>query len=101
MKITKSRAKLLAKKYKINTDIVPFDEFHFGLNVELEHGNKLSKLTNVTNNSLNMTTKIVIAHLLEDPRYYKYLKKMEEKRELYWSKHKKPCIFKEIQENNQ
>ena len=42
-----------------------------------------------------MTSKIALAHLIEDPKYYKYLVLMEQKREKYWSKKKKPNIFLE------
>lgn len=92
-KITKINAEKLAKKYKINLDIISIDEWKYGLEVELEHGHKLSKLTNITNDNLDMTAKIAIAHLIEDPRYYKYLKQIETRREKYWEKRKKPSIF--------
>jgi hypothetical protein len=93
MKFTKSEAAKLGHIYKINFDVVPFEEFIFGLNTELEHGDKLSKLTNVTNNNKHTTFAIVCAHLMEDPRYYHYLKIMEKKREKYWSTKTKPSIF--------
>ena len=93
MKITKLIAKNLAKKYKINLDVVDFNEFHFGLNVELEHGKKISKITNIINDNIDLVCRIVIAHLIEFPDYYKYLKKMEIKAEKYWKKHNKPNIF--------
>jgi hypothetical protein len=92
-KISKLNAEKLAKKYKINLDIISIDVWKFGLEVELEHGKKISKLTNITNDNLDMTSKIVISHLIEDPRYYRYLKQMETKREKYWEKKKKPNIF--------
>jgi hypothetical protein len=51
-----------------------------GIKVELEHGRclegKPSKL-NVTNDNLKKTTKIALAHLTEDFRYYTALEKME------------------------
>ena len=53
----------------------------------------MASWTNVTKNALDKTAKIAIAHLIEDPRYYKYLKKMEEKREEYWEIRNKPSIF--------
>lgn len=93
MRITKTVALKLAKKYKLDLEIVPLDEFTFGLNVELEHGKKLSKITNITNNNIDITCQIAIAHLMEDPRYYHYLKMMEAKRDKYWSTRKKPSIF--------
>lgn len=93
MKINKSTSIKLAKKYKINLDIIDIDEWHYGLNVELEHGSKLGKLTNITNNSLDMTCKIAISHLIESPRYYRFLRKLEEREDKYWSNKKKPNIF--------
>ena len=53
-------------------------EFMMGLNVELEHGT-ISPATNVTNDDLIMTAKIVLAHLNELPNYYTLLEEMEEK----------------------
>jgi hypothetical protein len=94
-KFTQKQAKELAKKYNINLDVIPLDEWHYGLNVELEHGSKLSKLTNITNDDKDMTLKITLCHLLENHQYYKYLKKMEEKLDKYWSTRKKPNIFLE------
>ena len=51
-----------------------------GINIELEHG-KTNPVTNVTNDSLILTTKIALAHLNEFPNYYNKeygLKKFEE-----------------------
>jgi hypothetical protein len=93
MYIKKSQAERLGKHFQINFEVVPFEEWHHGLNVELEHGSKFVSLTNVTNNALKQTAKIVMAHLIEDPRYYHYLKKMEDKRDKYWSTRTKPNIF--------
>jgi hypothetical protein len=73
--ITQLQAKQLGKYYNIDFDVVPFKEWHTGLNIELEHGSKLGRLTNVTKNTLKLTAKIALAHLIEDPRYYYYLKK--------------------------
>lgn len=95
MKINKTEAIKLARKYKIDLDVVPIEEWQYGLNVELEHGNKLSKLTNITKNNKNLTAVIAIAHILEDPEYYRHLKKMETRREKYWSTREKPDIFLE------
>ena len=95
MKISKTVALKLAKEFKINLEIVPLDQWKDGLNIELEHGKKVSKLTNITNDNLKMTATIALAHLIEDPKYYKFLVLMEQKREKYWSKKKKPSIFNE------
>jgi hypothetical protein len=64
-----------------------------GLNVELEHGKKFGLITNITNDNLNITAKIVIAHLTEFPDYYKRLLKLENSADKYWSTKKKPDIF--------
>ena len=95
MKINKPEAIKLARKYKIDLDVIPIEEWQYGLNVELEHGSKLSKLTNVTKNNKDITSKITICHLLENHQYYKYLKKMEEKMDKIWAKKNKPDIFLE------
>lgn len=95
MKINRPEAIKLARKYKIDLDVIPIEEWQYGLNVELEHGSKLSKITNVTKNNKDMTSKIVISHLLENHQYYKYLKKMEEKMDKIWAKKNKPDIFLE------
>ena len=77
MKITKAQANKLAKDFNLNLDVIDKDEWHYGLNVELEHGKKFGVITNITNDNLDMTTKIVIAHLTEFPDYYKRLLKLE------------------------
>jgi peroxiredoxin-like protein len=53
-----------------------FDEFRRGLEVELEHGKRISE-TNVTNDNEYMTGKIAWAHLHEIPDYYTRLDKIE------------------------
>lgn len=93
MKISKQLANIIGKKYHIDFDIVNFDEWHYGLNVELEHGTKLGSITNITNNDIDLTARIAIAHLIEGPDYYKRLYKMEKQMETYWSSRKKPKIF--------
>lgn len=93
MKITKANAKKMAKKFKINLNVIDVDEFHYGLNVELEHGKLFGSITNITNDNLDLTTKIVIAHLKEFPDYYKRLLKMEMMADKYWTNKIKPNIF--------
>jgi queuine/archaeosine tRNA-ribosyltransferase len=85
--ITKLQASNLGKKLKINYKVVPFNDWHNGLNIELEH-------SNITNGSQKLTAKIVIAHLNEFPDYYRYLKKMEIRREKFWKNKVKPSVFK-------
>jgi hypothetical protein len=93
MYITKKQTERLGKKFNIDFEIIYFDEWHDGLNIETEHGKKFGKCWNVTNNSLTDTAKIVVAHLIEDPRYYYFLNKQEKKRSEYWKTHTKPDIF--------
>lgn len=93
MKITKRVAKKIFKTLSLNSKVVSIDDFFYGLNVELEHGSKISELTNITGDDLNMTAMITVAHLSEFPDYYKRLKKMEEQAETYWKKRTKPNIF--------
>jgi len=54
--------------YKFNPD-----EFHMGMNVEMEH-------QDVTNGNVVKTAKIAAAHLTEKPNYYTLLKKYVEKK---------------------
>ena len=95
MKITKSIALKQAKKIKLDLDVIPLDIWTAALNIELEHGKKLGSFTNVTNDNINLTTKIAVAHLLESPNYYQKLIKLEQSLEKYWEKRKKPSIFKQ------
>lgn len=67
--ITKQQAVYIANKLNIKFDKFPFNDFLTGLNVELEHGT-VSPTTNVTNDSLEATAKIALAHLNELPNYY-------------------------------
>lgn len=55
----------------LNIDFSKFskEDFLTGLNIELEHG-KISLATNVTNDDLEKTAKIALAHLNEFPNYY-------------------------------
>jgi hypothetical protein len=93
MKITKSVAIKMAKKFNLNLNVIDIKYFTFGLNVELEHGKKLGKMVNITNNDLLLTAKIAIAHLMEFPDYYERLYKMENKAEKYWKNKNIPDIF--------
>jgi hypothetical protein len=93
IKISRSDAKKIGKFYNINFNIIDEKEWHYGLNVELEHGTKFGKITNITNNNIHLTAKIAIAHLIESPDYYKRLKKMEDSMDKYWKYKQKPSIF--------
>lgn len=91
--ITNRQALKMAKRFHIDLGVVHLHQFKQGLNTELEHGSKLGKITNITNDDLDKTARIVIAHLKEDPQYYMYLKPLEKRRELYWKHVRKPSIF--------
>ena len=71
--------KELGKKLNIDFKKIPIKEFKMGMKVELEHGSR-NKRTNVTNNDPVKTAKIALAHLEEDPHYYKKLSIMEKKK---------------------
>lgn len=62
----------------IQWDKEPFtvESFHIGLHVELEHGT-ISPITNVTDDCAYLTGRIAWAHLMESPKYYEMLAKME------------------------
>ncbi len=93
MKISKHSANIIGKKYNIDFNIVDPLEWHYGLNVELEHGSKLGSISNITNNNIDLTARIAIAHLIESPDYYRRLYKMESQMDHYWSTRNKPNIF--------
>lgn len=59
----------IANKLKISFDKFTPQELLTGINIELEHG-KVNPKTNVTNDDLELTTKIALAHLNEFPNYY-------------------------------
>lgn len=59
----------IANKLNIKFNEFSIKDFLTGLNIELEHG-KINPKTNVTNDDLEMTAKIALAHLYEYPNYY-------------------------------
>lgn len=86
-KFSKKQAEKVAKKIGIEFDKEEFTLscFHKGMNVEAEHGRvdlekpgKKDLDTNVTNDDLIKTGKIALAHLQEDPKYYKKLATIED-----------------------
>lgn len=64
-----SDALRIANKLNIKFDKFSLYDFLTGLNIELEHG-KINKDTNVTNDDLELTAKIALAHLNEFNDYY-------------------------------
>jgi len=93
VKIDNNNTRKIGDKLNIDYNIVPFEIFKYGLKVELEHGYKFKK-SNITNDDLIMTGKIVLAHLIEYPDYYQRLKIMEEEADKYWSNKYKPNPIK-------
>lgn len=59
----------IANKLEIEFDNFSIKDFLVGLNIELEHGT-INPRTNVTNDDLEMTAKIALAHLYEYNNYY-------------------------------
>ncbi len=59
----------IAHKLNIIFDKFSFDDLKEGIKIELEHGT-INPKTNVTNDDLELTMKIAIAHLNEFSNYY-------------------------------
>jgi hypothetical protein len=70
-KINTSTAHLLATLNNISLKETPLNEIRDGLNIEMEH-------KDVINGDITTLVKIVKAHLKENPRYYLYLKAVED-----------------------
>jgi hypothetical protein len=91
--LTDDVARSLGTRFRINYNVVPFNEWKRGLEIELEHGTRFGRITNVTDNNLILTAKIAIAHLIEYPDYYRRLQQLEDEAQKYWAKRPKPKIF--------
>lgn len=85
MQFTLDDAARIADAIGVEFDKFEFDieQFHLGLNVELEHGSRDPK-TNVTGDDPVITGKITLAHLNEFPDYYTRLDDLEEAAKLHW-----------------
>ena len=68
--------KRIGDQLNIDWNVIDINQFHMGLNVELEHGTKYPN-TNITNNDPVLTGKIALAHLNEVKDYYTKLKTVE------------------------
>ncbi len=82
----------VAKKLKVNLDVVSIDTLCIGVKIELEHG-RIHPRTNVSNNDLTKTIKIALAHIEEFPDYYDRLLRLEAQAERYWRGRRKPSIW--------
>ena len=92
MRIAKGKILKVAKKLKVNLDVVSLETLQIGTQIEMEHG-YINKRTNITNNDIEKTMKIALAHIYEYPDYYKRLLKMEKAAEKYWKGKRKKSIF--------
>lgn len=61
----------ISNKLKIKFDKFSVKDLLTGINIELEHG-IINPKTNITNNDLETTAKIALAHLNEYPNYYNH-----------------------------
>lgn len=59
----------ISNKLNIKFDKFSIKDLLNGINIELEHGT-INPDTNITNDNLEITTKIALAHLNEYPNYY-------------------------------
>ena len=66
---TEKDAIYISEKLGIRFDKFSLEDFLTGLNIELEHGT-ITPFTNVTDNDLEKTAKIALAHLYEFNDYY-------------------------------
>ena len=78
-----SEAKQIGEQLGVDWTKFDVNQFHSGMNVELEHGTVDSN-TNVTNDDALVTGKIALAHLNEFPDYYDRLEKMEKEADAFW-----------------
>jgi len=76
-------ARRIGKSLGLSWKKLDLNQFHMGLNVELEHG-KRNAFTNVTDNDEILTAKIALAHLSEFADYYTRLHKLEKEAEDDW-----------------
>ena len=74
--IQPNEARVILSKVNVEGMKIVLEDFHQGLEVELEHGTRFID-ANVTNNHPILTGKIVIAHLKESLDYYKLLEVAE------------------------
>ncbi len=81
---TADEAKKIGDAIGVDWSEINLEQVRLGLAVELEHGAR-DPQTNVTNDDLNLTGKIALAHLKEIPDYYTRLAKMEAEGEEEWA----------------
>lgn len=82
-KFSFDEAEAVGKELGISWESFEIEQFLEGLNVELEHGT-INPETNITNDDITMTGKIVIAHLNQYSDYYTRLESMKREADEYW-----------------
>lgn len=88
LKFDINEAKLLGTRLGLDFKTYSIEQFLEGLNHELEH-------SDITSGDPDLTAKIAIKHLEEDPQYYIKLSKIEKKNskpQIYYCKHIEPGI---------
>ena len=85
--ISTKEAERLGATLGVDWTKIPVEQFHRGLEVELEHGAH-DPDTNVTDDDMTVTGKIAWAHLKEFPDYYTRLDKLETEADAYWAAHR-------------
>lgn len=75
MKFSKEEVKDMGDQLNIDWNKYDLDQVYKGVGVELEHGTKGG--WNITDDNLEKTVKIALAHLKEIPDYYTRLDEME------------------------
>jgi len=81
--ISLRKARKIGNELGVDWDRIDLDQFHRGMEVELEHGRR-DPATDVTGDDLLLTGKIALAHLNEFPDYYTRLARMEEEARAFW-----------------
>ena len=74
--ISRESALCVGNVLRVNWEIVSVEELRRGMLVELEHGT-VDPRTDVTDDGLQKTAKIALAHFAEGPQYYELLEKLE------------------------
>src|SRR5665648_705954 len=74
----------LIKKYNIDLNNISIQTIKDGIDVELEHGYKAGLYMNVTNDDIDKTFKIAMAHIDEFPDYYERLERLEKEAKIFW-----------------
>lgn len=62
--------KVLANKNGIDLSQFDMSQLKIGMAVELKHGSKLGNLTDITGDDPEITLRIVLANLMQNPKYY-------------------------------